>query len=207
MNTENKIFTGGQPDTKEIILGCSVIVPGLLALRCFLRSRLVLGALFLFAAVLILVLKSRLRSGRAAQNVCSSLFAVLLNAFAAVLIPVVVYVFLGVFHPFWIFSGAVFLLAGFVLFARDYSELNSVAGCREPVILCQLVMVPLVLLLYYANAAVSVYFIWLYPLYTILVSVFFRTVLSLLPGGVLAPVLAVISFTGLLAGLLSEFVL
>jgi len=112
-----------------------------------------------------------------------------------------------VFHPAWIVAGIVFLFTGHLLISLPSGTTGDSGSVLAAICLTQLVLIPLYLLLYFTGAAVSFFFIWLFPVYSVLVSAGFGVITSLIPVRILAPVLAVISMVSVITGLLSEYIL
>lgn len=203
---KNVMFPGNSREASFFFTGASVFAAGMLSLRCFLRSRLVTGALLLYVAVLLCVLLASpwLRRN---SNPHIRLFGVLVSFFTATAVPAVILAFLGVFHPLWIFAAVVLLSGGAWRLAQtahapSEDQRGTVLGIVAE---CQMVIVPLFLLLYFTNVSASSFFVWLYPVYCMFVPVilrFLRTIVSL---RIMDPVLAAVSTIAVLAGFLSEF--
>ncbi len=206
MENESRRVSASRYDLMFYLYGAPIFLAGLLSLRCFLRSRLVGGAFFIFCAITlayIVELSAQKKEGKASFGVFSR-FGL---SFAVVTVPAVIVIFLGVFHPAWIAAGTVFLLSGHVYLSRMGNRTERYEATTVVICLVQLVLVPLFLLLYYTGAVVSVFFIWLFPAYCVLVSAGMSIITALLPVRILAPILAVVSMVSVLTGLLSEFVL
>ena len=193
-------------DLMLYLYGAPVFAAGLLSLRCFLRSRLAGGSFFLFCAIVLAFLVDALARNKRGKPGFGA-FARFGVSFTVVAVPAIILVFLGVFHPAWIVAGIVFLFTGHLLISLPSGTTGDSGSVLAAICLTQLVLIPLYLLLYFTGAAVSFFFIWLFPVYSVLVSAGFGVITSLIPVRILAPVLAVISMVSVITGLLSEYIL
>ncbi len=204
---KNVMFPGNRIEAQVFFTGASVCAAGMLSLRCFLRSRLVTGALLLYAAVILCVLFASPWFRRNTKPHIR-LFGILVSFFTAIVVPAVILAFLGVFHPLWIVAAVVLLTSGawrLVQTTHSLSEdqRSTVFGIVAE---CQLVIVPLFLLLYFTGLSASSFFVWLYPVYCMFVPVILGFLRSKISLRVIDPVLAAVSTGAVLAGFLSEFV-
>lgn len=202
------LFPRNSRENSVFITGAAVFAAGMFALRFFLRSRLVPGALFLFCALVLCVLLTAPWFRRNTQ-LHIRLFGIAVNFFTATAVPAVILAFMGVFHPFWIFAGVVVLSGGAWRLAQTAHSPVEDQRVRvfDAVCECQLVIVPLFLLLYFTNVSGSSFFVWLYPVYCLSVPFILRFVRSMVPRRIIDPVMATISTLSVLAGLISEFLL
>lgn len=201
------MFPGNRTDSPVFFTGASICAAGMLSLRCFLRSRLVSGALLLYLAVLLCVVFAGPWLRRNTKTHLR-LFGVLISFFTAIVVPAVILAFLGVFHPFWIFASVVILSGGSWRLAQ---AAHSPSEDQRHILLgivaeCQLVIVPLFLLLYFTNVSASTFFVWLYPVFCLFVPVLLRCLRSVTSSRIIDHVLAAVSTCAVLAGFLSEFI-
>lgn len=191
-----------------VFTGLAFVV-GILSLRCFLRSRFVAGGFFLFLSVLFStahkISNSRIREPSSSLRV----FFLLGKGFATLMVPSLVFMHSAGFHPFWVFTGTIILISGNAALAHSapFTVHGKNRGSYDTLVLCQLIMVPLFLLLYYTNAAVYTGFILGYPLYSIFVLVLLHATGRHLRSTLFSMVLASTSTMALGLGLLSEYLL
>lgn len=202
------MFPGNRTDSPVFFTGASICAAGMLSLRCFLRSRLVTGSLLLYLAVVLCIAFAGPWLRRNTKPHIR-LFGVLISFFTATVVPSAILAFLGVFHPFWIFAAVVILSGGAWRFAQ---AAHSPSEDQRHILFgivteCQLVIVPLFLLLYYTNVSASTFFVWLYPIFCLFVPVLLRSLRSVISFRIINPVLAAVSTCAVLVGFLSEFIL
>lgn len=205
---KNVMFPGNRIEAPIFFAGVSVCAVSMLSLRCFLRSRLVTGALLLYAAVILCVLFASPWFRRNAKPHIR-LFGVLVSFFTATVVPAVILAFLGVFHPLWIVAAVISLIGGAWRLAQTTHSLSEDqrSAVFSIVAECQLAVVPLFLLLYFTGVSASSFFVWIYPVYCVFVPVILRFLRSMISLRIFDPVLAAVSTGAVLAGCLSEFVL